>query len=40
MLNKIFNPENGFFKFIGIMNDVFAFSGDGGGAGAGDYRPV
>ncbi len=26
MLNKIFNPENGFFKFIGILTDVFAFS--------------
>lgn len=26
MLNKIFNLENGFFKFIGILTDVFAFS--------------
>ena len=26
MLNKIFNPENGFFKFISVLTDVFAFS--------------
>lgn len=26
MLNKIFNPENGFWKPMGILVDVFAFS--------------
>lgn len=26
MLNKIFNPENGFWKLMGILVDVFAFS--------------
>lgn len=26
MLNKIFNPENGFWKLLGILADVLAFS--------------
>ena len=26
MLNKIFNPENGFFRVLGILTDVAAFS--------------
>ena len=26
MLNRIFNPENGFFRLMGLLVDVFAFS--------------